>query len=416
MTTSTTNPRGDRVSDTLPLAPLLVLGSAAFLAIMTEAVPAGLLPAMSDGLGVGESAAGQTVTIYAVGSIVAAIPLTAATARWPRKRVLLTALAGLVATNTVTAISSSYPLTMAARLLGGVVAGVLWALMAGYARRMVTPAQRGRATAIALGGTPVALSIGVPAGTLLAGVVGWRYTFGIIGALTAAVIVCAVAVMPDFPGQVRRVRTPLRRAAARPGVLPVMATTFAFVLAHNVLYTYIAPLLAGTTLEGRVDAVLLVFGVVSLVSIWLTGVLIDRYLRNLVIVSSLLLAITSTSLAVAGEVAWAVYAASALWGLAFGGAAPLLQTSAAEAGGDDAVDAIQSLLVTTWNCGIAAGAVAGGVLLSAVGVSALSGGALALSAVALCIAVIARRHSFPSSDRRAARLRASDHRTPERIS
>lgn len=57
-------------------------------------LPAGLLPAMSADLGVGESAAGRTVTVYPVGPALTAIPLTAATAGWRRKRMLLTAMAG----------------------------------------------------------------------------------------------------------------------------------------------------------------------------------------------------------------------------------------------------------------------------------------------------------------------------------
>ncbi|MFF1901686.1 MFS transporter [Streptomyces sp. NPDC058206] len=204
-------------SDRLPLARLLALSTAAFLTIMTEALPAGILPAMSSGLGITESAAGQTVTVYAIGSFVAAIPLTAATTGWHRKRLLLLALAGFVVANTVTAASDVFAATLVARFIGGVVAGLLWALMAGYARRMVAPHQRGRATATALAGTPVALSIGVPAGTFLANLVGWRYTFGIMTALTLALIVWVIAIVPDFPGQTRQARMSLRRAAALPG-------------------------------------------------------------------------------------------------------------------------------------------------------------------------------------------------------
>ncbi|UWN52233.1 sugar efflux transporter [Alcanivorax sp. ALC70] len=66
-------------TDGLPLNGLLALASAAFITILTEALPAGLLPGISAGLGVPESAAGQLVTVYAVGSLMAAIPLTALT-------------------------------------------------------------------------------------------------------------------------------------------------------------------------------------------------------------------------------------------------------------------------------------------------------------------------------------------------
>ena len=60
----------------LPLASLLALAMAAFVTVLTEALPAGLLPQMAAGLGVSEAWVGQTITVYAIGSLIAAIPLT----------------------------------------------------------------------------------------------------------------------------------------------------------------------------------------------------------------------------------------------------------------------------------------------------------------------------------------------------
>jgi predicted MFS family arabinose efflux permease len=66
-------------SDRLPMSGLLALAMSGFITILTEALPAGLLNGISRGLHVSEAIAGQLVTIYAIGSLVAAIPLTAAT-------------------------------------------------------------------------------------------------------------------------------------------------------------------------------------------------------------------------------------------------------------------------------------------------------------------------------------------------
>src|SRR3954447_8371007 len=109
---------------TRTLPALLALTTAAFVTVLTEALPAGVLPGMSASLGVGESAAGQAVTIYALGTA-----LSAATAAWPRKRLLLAGLAGFAVANTVTALSPAYSLTMVARFVAGVAAGVVWALL-----------------------------------------------------------------------------------------------------------------------------------------------------------------------------------------------------------------------------------------------------------------------------------------------
>lgn len=153
--------------DTLPLGGLLALASAGFITILTEAMPAGLLPQMGAGLGVSPALVGQLVTLYALGSLLAAIPLTLLTRGWRRRPLLLVAIAGFALVNSVTAISSHYGLTLVARFFAGVFAGLLWALLAGYASRMVAPHLQGRAIAIAMLGAPLALTLGAPAGTLL---------------------------------------------------------------------------------------------------------------------------------------------------------------------------------------------------------------------------------------------------------
>ncbi|XUK64277.1 MFS domain-containing protein [Plantibacter sp. RU18] len=374
----------------------MALGTAGFVTIMTEALPAGILPAMSSDLGVTEAAAGQTVTVYAIGSALAAIPLTAATIGWPRRRLLLMAIAGFAVANTITAVSDNYVLTMASRFLAGVVAGLLWALLAGYARRMVTPQQRGKAMAIAMAGTPVALSVGVPAGTLLSGLIGWRFAFGIMTLLALILIGWVLASVPSFPGQAKGARLPLRRTLAIPGIAAVLYVTLAFVLAHNVMYTYIAPYLAPFGLADHVEIVLLVFGTTSLLSIWITGVLIDRHLRPLMIASCTLFAGAALTLGLFADVPWLVLVSVGIWGLAFGGAATLLQTASAETAGD-AGDVAQSLVVTCWNIGIAGGAVAGGLLLTAIGPTGLPWAALALLVPALIVTIVANRYGFPKN-------------------
>lgn len=175
MSSVTTPHKGANLPDSrLPLSALLALALAGFITILTEALLAGLIPQLSADLAISEAVAGQLVTIYAIGSLLAAIPLTAATQGLRRRPLLLTAIAGFVVANTLTTLSGNYAVTMAARLLAGVSAGLLWALLAGYAARMVPVHQRGRAIAIAMVGAPLALSLGVPAGTFLGNWVGWR--------------------------------------------------------------------------------------------------------------------------------------------------------------------------------------------------------------------------------------------------
>ncbi|MFD7476566.1 MFS transporter [Streptomyces sp. NPDC059837] len=203
-------------SGRLPLSGLLAFAAGGFITIMLETMPAGILPAISGDLHISESAAGQTVTIFAIGSIVGAIPLISATMGWPRRRLLLLALAGYAVTSVVTGLSGNFALALAARFAAGLFAGVLWAIIAPYARRMAAPHQQGKALTIALAGTPIALAIGTPVGTLLAGLIGWRATFAVMTLLAGLVIAWVLAAVPDFPGQAKRERTPVGRVFAIP--------------------------------------------------------------------------------------------------------------------------------------------------------------------------------------------------------
>jgi len=380
----------------LPVGALLALAMAAFITILTEALPAGLLPQMAQGLAVSEAWVGQTVTLYAIGSLVAAIPLTAATQGMRRRPLLLAAMAGFAIANTVTTLSANFALTMLARFLAGVSAGLLWALLAGYAARMVPEHQQGRAIAIAMAGTPLALSLGVPAGTFLGTAMGWRMCFGAMSLLALVLMVWIYLKVPDFAGQAANKRLSLRQVFTLPGIRPVLFVVLAFVLAHNILYTYIAPFLAMAGMAERTDRVLLVFGVTSLLGIWIIGMLIDRHLRTLTLASTGLFGLSALVLGIAGDAAIVVYAAVGAWGLAFGGAATLFQTALAKTAGA-ASDVAQSMLVTAWNTAIAGGGIVGGVLLDRLGVGAFSPALLTLLLAALLVAWSARHHGFPVS-------------------
>lgn len=378
------------------MSALLALTTAAFITILTEALPAGLLPQMGASLSVSEALVGQLVTIYAIGSLVAAIPLTAATQGWRRRPLLLLAIGGFAVVNTVTAISDNYVVTMVARFFAGVFAGLLWALAAGYAARMVPEHLQGRAIAIAMAGTPIALSLGIPAGTLLGATVGWRVTFGLMSLLTVILILWVLAKVPDFPGQARGKGFSLGRVFMLPGIRSVLFVTLVYVLAHNILYTYIAPFLAPAGLADRIDLVLLVFGMAALVSIWVVGVLIDRWLRELVLASTALFGLSALVLGLAGTMPLVVYVSVAIWGLAFGGAATLFQTASAKTAGK-ATDVAQSMIVTVWNAAIAGGGIIGGILLEIVGVASFPWTVLALLVLALIAAWAARAHGFSGS-------------------
>lgn len=346
----------------LPWASLLALSMAAFITILTEALPAALLPQMAEDLGVTQAWIGQTVTAYALGSLMAAIPLVTATRGMRRRPLLMAAVLGFALANSVTALSDSFTLIITARVVAGMAAGLLWALLAGYATRLVAPQLRGRAIAVAMVGTPLALSLGVPAGGWLGLALGWRWCFGLASTLALLLWAWMGLQLPDFPGQGRHQRAPMAAVLRTSGVGAILMVVLFYVLAHNILYTYIAPFLAANRVHVRIDLALLVFGLAALPGIWLTGLWVDRHLRRLTMASILLFSSAVLMLGIKWGGAPLALAALAVWGFAFGGSATLFQTSLAHVAGEQ-VDMAQSMLVTTWNTAIAGGGLIGGLLI-----------------------------------------------------
>ena len=349
---------------------LLAFSVAGFLAILTENMPAGLLPQIGAGLGVSEAMAGQTVTLYALGSVAAAIPIIAATRSWNRRPLFLAAIAALLIFNSLTAISADYGLTLAARFVAGMGAGVVWGLVAGYARRLAPPTLQGRAMAIVGIGQPLALSLGVPLGAWLGGLQDWRLVFWVLSAIALLLLGWIRIAVPDHPGQTQQEQLPLPQELTIEGVGSVYLVLFAWILAHNILYTYIAPFLDAADLGMGVDLALLVFGVSSVLGIWVTGTLVDRHLRAMALASLAAFGLAVVILALAHGITGAAIVGIALWGFTFGGAPTLLQTELADAAGEHA-DVAQSILVTVFNLAVAGGGLVGGLWVDVFGAASL---------------------------------------------
>ncbi|KJV28891.1 MFS transporter [Luteibacter yeojuensis] len=368
-----------------PWVGLACLAAAGFITIITEALPAGLLPTMSASLRVSEALIGQLVTVYALGSVLAAIPVVAHTRRFNRRPLLLAAIAGFAIANTITALSGSYALILVARFVGGISGGLLWALVAGHALRMVPGEKQGRAMAVALVGAPLALSLGIPAGTWLGNAIGWRATFGIMSVFSVGLFAWARFALPDFPGLPNPGPLRLKKVIALPGVAQVLGTLLVFILAHNVVYTYIAPLVAMAGAGAAVDRYLLIFGVASVAGIWLAGAFGDGHMRTLVVGGIVAFLASALAIALFPRDLPVLAVALGTWGVGFGATPTLLQTALSRNAGASA-DVAQSLLVTGWNLALALGGMLGGAVLDRAGAGALAWSILPMLVVALATA------------------------------
>jgi predicted MFS family arabinose efflux permease len=381
------------VSVRLPWAGLLALATAAFVDVVTDLAPAGLLRGMSASLGVAEGRIGILVSGYAAASALGAIPLTALLRGLPRRRVLCSVLAGFAVADAMTAASPSYVVMFGCRVVAGAFGGVLWAMLAPAAARIAPAELRGRAVAIVLAGITAALALGVPAAAALGSSLGWRTVFGLLAGLAAIAAAWVRAAVPGVPGEAPAGRLPLSGVLSRPGVCGVLAVTLLLLSGHEALYTYLAPFARRAGI-GEAALVLFLFGLSTLGGVIPVAILADRHLRSTLLGVLGLFAAVFLTLGCAARLAVAFYVAVVCWGAAFGAAPTLIQVALIEAAGPARGEVATAMQTAVYNVGIAAGAFGGGLALDHGGAGTLPWVALPLVTAAFGTVAAARR-AFP---------------------
>lgn len=397
----------DTTAQRFPWTGLIVLATAVFLSVTSEMLPTGLLPDMSRDLGASEPQVGLLVTIFAFTVVVTSTPVSALTRRWPRRRLMMAILVVLAASNLLTAISPGYGVVVATRILGGVAHGLFWAVVGAYAGHLVPREQIARAVSITLGGGTLAFVFGVPIGTALGHLFGWRLAFAAVGALMLLAALLVRRFLPDVTRDIRGVAdaTPdapgarRRRDPTLGAVLVVCVTTAVIMTGHYTFYTFVAPFIIDVMHIGQdsLGTVLFFYGIAGAAGLILAGSVLGRRPQPGLVAALGVTALAIAALAVVAAQPWWGLAALMLWGLAFGALPPLLQTRLLHASSAAFRDSASAIYTTAFNLGIGGGALLGAVVYDVVGVAGLPWLYLGILAVALVLVLLsgARRRRVP---------------------
>src|SRR5690625_730226 len=148
-------------------ARLLGLTLVTFVFGTDDFIIAGILPEIARDQQVSEAAAGQLVTVFSITYALAAPPLAVATARLPRKPLLLAGLVLFAGLNLLTALAPGFAVLMALRVSAALVAAAISPAAFAMAARLAAPEQVGRAVGMVAAGLTISLFVGVPLGSLL---------------------------------------------------------------------------------------------------------------------------------------------------------------------------------------------------------------------------------------------------------
>nr|WP_127893833.1 Cmx/CmrA family chloramphenicol efflux MFS transporter [Streptomyces sp. S10(2018)] len=290
----------------MPL-PLYLLAVAVCAMGTSEFMLAGLVPDIASDLGVGVGTAGTLTSAFAIGMVVGA-PLVAALARaWPRRAGLLAFVLAFAAAHAVGALTTSFPVLVATRVVAALANAGFLAVALTAAAALVPADRKGRALAVLLSGTTVATVAGVPGGALLGTLLGWRATFwavallclpaalGVLAGIPAGRERGAAGGGPSLSVELAQLRTARLLLVMLLGAL-VNASTFAG-------FTFLAPVVTDTAGLGElwVSVALVLFGAGSFVGVTVAGRLSDRRPAAVLAVGGPLLLVGWPALAVLAD-------------------------------------------------------------------------------------------------------------------
>lgn len=262
--------------------PLYLLAMAVFAMGTSEFMLAGLLPDIASGLDITVGTAGMLTPAFAIGMIVGA-PLMAALARnWPSRSSLFGFILAFAAAHVVGAVTTSYPVLFATRVVAALANAGFLAVALTTAATLVSPDKKGRALAVLLSGTTVATIAGVPGGSVLGTLLGWRATFWAVAALC---LPAALGILKGIPaGRAKDETTggPALRAElaqlTKPRLILVMVLGALVNAATFGSFTFLAPVVTGTAGLGElwISVALVLFGAGSFVGVTVAGRLSDQ--------------------------------------------------------------------------------------------------------------------------------------------
>ena len=349
-------------------AAIVSLSLGVFGLVTAEFLPASLLTRIADDLAISDGAAGQAVTATAIVAAVAGPAIVIGTGRVDRRLVMLGLSALLVASNLIAAAASSLTMLLLARLVLGVALGGFWSLAAATALRLVPIDRMPRAMSIIFTGVSVATVCAAPLGAYLGEIWGWRSTFLLAAGVGCVALLVQLATIPRLPAMDAPSFGMMGLVLRRPKIALGLVVVLLAVSGHFAGFTYVRPFLEEIprlSVAG-ISGVLLAFGIGGFFGNLVSGVIAGRSPRVAVAFASLLLGLAGLSLLAFGASPVLAAGATALWGFAFGAFPVGIQTWTTEAAPDHAESA-GALLLTTFQIGIAGGAIFGGLFVDGLG-------------------------------------------------
>ncbi|MEZ7513353.1 MULTISPECIES: MFS transporter [Bacillus] len=255
-----------------------LLALAAFLIGTIEYIITGIIQMVADDLHVTTSAAGLLVTSLALSAAIGAPIVIALTINIDRKKILSWMLIIFILSNVITSVSHSFEMVMMTRILQGISGGTAIVVAMAVATRLVEREKRGTAIGIILMGLSSSLVLGVPIGTFLSSMIGWKALFAAIGLITLIPLIVVYRRIPSMKEQEPVTLRMQLSILKDKRILLAVAVTLFYVGGYSTLFTYLTPFLqASANLSiTEISGILLLAGICSFLGSSLGGMAADK--------------------------------------------------------------------------------------------------------------------------------------------
>ncbi|WP_336077549.1 MFS transporter [Paenibacillus sp. 203] len=373
-----------------------ILAIVSFLVGTSQYIIAGILDQISATMGITVAAAGQLITVYSLAYAIGTPFLMAVTAKWDRRKLLLSSLGLFAVANVLSFALPAFGMFIAARILMALGAGMVVVTALSIAAKIAPAGKQASSIATVTMGFTASLIIGVPLGRMISSAYGWKTVFLGIALTGIIALIVIVMTLPRLKGDQP---IPLLQQFAllkKPEVALGLAITFFWGGGYSLAYTYISPYLLNVSGVGdnMLSSVLLAFGIASLIGSKIGGYSADKKGISFTLFGGMVLhGISLLLLPFAAHSLIAVFALLILWSFAAWTTGPTQQynlvTLVPESSG-----VMLSLNQSTMQLAMAAGAGIGGVVVGQVSLASITWfGAAGVVIAIVAVYLLSRRSS-----------------------
>ncbi|MBI0156298.1 MULTISPECIES: sugar transporter [Gilliamella] len=339
---------------------ILCLALAAFIFNTTEFVPVGLLPNIAESFSMDVAHAGLLLTIYAWAVSLLSLPLTVLTAKMERRKLLIFLFCLFIASHILAGFAWSFYSLMVARIGIACAHAVFWAITTPLAVRLAPNGKKAKAMGFIVVGTSMATVLGIPIGTMIGQLVGWRVTFLCIGVIAFCVMASLIYLLPAVPSMNTISLKAIPEVLKRPVLLNIYLLTAIIITGHFTAYTYITPFMlnVGGFSEQIVVSLLLAVGFSGMIGSLIFAKYSEPHPTAILVMPVILLIICLLSLYVCSFSLITAIVQGMVWGLAITIIGMVMQSKVIDAA-PDAADIATSVYSGIYNIGIGGGAFVG---------------------------------------------------------